>query len=186
GLGIETLKSVVPGMTAMNPGGTAFAFLLAGVALWVHSVSASHRVRKVGKACAGLVVGLALLRLGGYLVGWDGGPDQFLFRQQLDLEAAGTGLPNRMAPNTAAGLLLAGLALLLLDAPSRRGVWLAQSLSLAAGLIALLALLGYAYSALPLAGVERFIPMALNTAMALALISGRSLFARAARGLWAA
>src|SRR5262249_18261053 len=59
GLGIETLKSVVPGMTAMNPGGTAFAFLLAGVALWVHSVSASHRVRNVGKACAGLVVGLA-------------------------------------------------------------------------------------------------------------------------------
>src|SRR5262249_42064690 len=152
-----TLKSVIPGMTAMNPGGTAVAFLLAGVALWVLPASASDRVRIVGKACAGVVVGLALLRLGGYLGGWDGGPDQFLVREQLDLEAAGTGLPNRMAPNTAAGLLLAGLALLLLDAPSRLGVWLAQSLALAASVIALLALIGYAYSALPLAGVERFI-----------------------------
>src|SRR5262249_7358355 len=93
--------------------------------------------------------------------------------------------PNRMAPNTAAGLFLAGLALLLLDAPSRRGVWLAQSLALAAGVIALLALIGYAYSALPLAGVEQFIPMALNTAVALALISGGILCARPDRGLMA-
>src|SRR5262249_43022308 len=121
GWDIEPLKSVIPGKTAMNPGGTALAFLLAGVSLLVLSASDPRRFRSLGMACAGIVVGLALLRLGGYLGGWDGGPDQFLFRGKLDQEALYTGHPNRMAPNTAAALLLVGLALLLLDARSRRG-----------------------------------------------------------------
>ena len=82
------------------------------------------------------------------------------------------GYPNRMAPNTAAALLLVGLALLLLEARSRRGVLAGQFAALATAIIALLAIIGYAYSALPLAGIEQFIPMALNTALALALISG--------------
>ena len=103
------------------------------------------------------------MRLGGYLADWDGGPDQLLFRAKLDREAARTGHANRMAPNTAAALLLVGLALLLLDVRVRRGLWPAQFLALAAAVIALLAVVGYAYSAVALAGVEQFIPMALNT-----------------------
>ena len=87
-----------------------------------------------------------------------------------------------MAPNTAAALLLVGLALLLLDARSRRGVLAGQLAALATALIALLAIIGYAYSALPLAGIEQFIPMALNTAVALALISGGILAARPTAG----
>ena len=31
------LKSLIPGMTAMNPGGTALSFLLAGTSLWILS-----------------------------------------------------------------------------------------------------------------------------------------------------
>ena len=75
---IETLKSVIPGLVAMNPGGTAVAFVLAGVSLWIQSgppavaVASRHGVRRHGRA-------LALLRLGGYLLDWDGGPDQACF-----------------------------------------------------------------------------------------------------------
>ena len=62
------------------------------------------------------------------------------------------GQPNRMAPNTAAAFVLVGLALALLDVRTRRGVRPAQFLALAVGLIALLALIGYAYSAVSLIG----------------------------------
>ena len=50
-------------------------------------------------------------------------------------------------------------------------------------IIALLAIVGYAYSSLSLAGIERFIPMALNTALALAVISSGILAARPDRGV---
>ena len=56
------------------------------------------------------------MRLFGYLVEWDNGPDRLLFRVKLDLEALRTGHVNRMAPNTAAAMLLVGLALILLRA----------------------------------------------------------------------
>ena len=129
-----------------------------------------------------LLIGLA--RVGGYLAGWDGGPDQLLFRAALDREAARAGLPNRMSPNTAAAFVLVGLALMLLDARTRRrGIRPAQFLALAAGLIALLALIGYAYSATSLIGVKQFIPMALNTAIAFAILSVGILCARPDRGV---
>jgi len=100
-LDVEILKCVIPGMTAMNPGGTALAFLLAGVSLWSQSVTAGdRRLRHVGFACAVLVTLIASLRIVGYLIAWDGGPDQFLFREKLDREIPLLGYPNRMAPNT--------------------------------------------------------------------------------------
>jgi hypothetical protein len=100
----DTLKSVIPGMVAMNPGGTALALLLAALSLWIQTGPAGRRgrLRALGIACAGGVVLLAVLRLGGYWLGSDMGPDRLLFRQKLDLAALRTGHPNRMAPNTAA------------------------------------------------------------------------------------
>jgi signal transduction histidine kinase/DNA-binding response OmpR family regulator len=182
---IETAKCIIPGMTAMNPGGTAVAFLLAGVSLWIQSAPASRRLRAVAMACAVVVVLWGLLRLAGYLLAWDFGPDQLLFRHKLALEDQRAGYPNRMAPNTAAAMLLVGLSLLFLEARSRRGVLAGQLAALATAIIALLAIIGYAYSALPLAGIEQFIPMALNTAVALALISAGILCARPDRGVMA-
>jgi PAS domain S-box-containing protein len=170
-LEFEAAKSLFPGMVAMNPGGTALATLLAGASLLIQAMPASRRLRAVGMACAGLVVLLALLRLGGYWFVWDRGPDQWLFRERLDLEVLRTGQPNRMAPNTAAALVLVGLALLLLEIKSRASVLTAQFLALTTALLALLTIVGYAYSALALARIERFIPMALNTAAALGLLS---------------
>src|SRR5262245_26540845 len=113
---VPVLKSLVPGRTAMNPGGTALAFLLAGVSLWVQAPAVvTSRGRSVGIACAAIVVLFGLARLGGYLAGRDGGPDQWLFREALEREALRLGHPNRMAPNTAAAFVLVGLALALLD-----------------------------------------------------------------------
>jgi PAS domain S-box-containing protein len=184
---LAILKSIVPGRTAMNPGGTALAFVLAGVSLWAQALEGmASRRRAVGIACAAAVLLIGLARLGGYLVGWDGGPDQWLFRAGLEREAVSLLQPNRMAPNTAAAFVLIGLALILLDWETRRIIRPAQFFALGGGLIALLALIGYAYSAISLIGVERFIPMALNTAIGLAILSVGILLARPARGLMAA
>ena len=122
-------------------------------------------------ACAVAVILLGLLRFGGYLLEWDGGPDGLLFPDKLEREALATGHSNRMAPNTAAAMLLVGLALVLLKSRSRRAVLVAQVLALMTALIALVAFIGYAYSALNLAGIEAYIPMALNTAVAMGLMA---------------
>src|SRR5947209_11759085 len=135
---VEALRSGVPGFTAMNPGGTALALLLSGAALWLlaHGPAADRR-HVVGQILAALVVLISAARLAGYFFAWDGGPDRWLFAGQLLLEEARLGHPNRMAPNTAAGLLFAGLALLLPDTRVR-GRSVASLPALAAALIALL------------------------------------------------
>ncbi|HKI18003.1 MAG TPA: histidine kinase dimerization/phospho-acceptor domain-containing protein, partial [Isosphaeraceae bacterium] len=182
-LDIEAARRGIPGMVAMNPGGTALAVLLAGISLCIQTTTPGRRLQILGMACAAVVVSLALFRLGGYVLAWDRGPDQLLFREKLDLESLRTGQPNRMAPNTAAALLLVGLALLLLNVKSRRGVLVAQFLALSTALLALLTIVGYAYSALALTRIEQFIPMALNTALVLGLLSVGVLCARPDHGV---
>ena len=59
---VAALKSLTPGLTAMNPGGTALAFVLAGVSLWAQSsAGVTPRPRGVGIACAAgvLLIGIA-------------------------------------------------------------------------------------------------------------------------------
>ena len=59
----------------------------------------------------------------------------------------------------------------------------AEPLALVTALIALLAVVGYAYRALLLAGLRSYIPMALNTATAFAVLSLGVLFAKPDEGL---
>lgn len=182
------LKSVIPGAIAMNPGGAALAFLLAGAALYTRASEgvSSRRRRALGIACAVGVVLIGLSRLGGYLTGWDGGADPLLFHAKLDLEALPFGHSNGMTPNTAAAFVLVGLALATLDATLlRRRIWPAQYLALAAGLIALMALIGYAFRATALFGVRAIIPMGLNTAIGFVILCFGILCSRPDRGLMA-
>src|SRR5439155_10290019 len=130
-------------------------FLIAGLSLWMLSPAPPPGGQQVvGRALAVGVIGLATLGLTGYLFGWQHGPDQWLFHDQVLRDAERLGYANRMAPNTAAAFVAVGLALLLLDVRGRRGIWVAHGLALAANLLGLLTLLGYAYSALALTGVE--------------------------------
>jgi two-component system sensor histidine kinase/response regulator len=180
---IDAARSGIPGSVAMNPGGTALASLLAGVSLWIQAAPSSRRLRAVGLACGAVVVLLAAVRLGGYVLAWDHGPDRLLFSRKLEQEALRTDQPNRMAPNTAAALFALGTALVLVKTKSIRGVLAAQVLALTVALLVLLTIAGYAYSVLALARVEHFIPMALNTAVALGFLSTGILFASPDRAL---
>jgi PAS domain S-box-containing protein len=178
------LRSGLPGLVAMNPA-TAICFALAATALWLQADERDPGpVLPIARACAITIAVVALLVLAKYLLAWDVGPDQLLFRDQLT-SAAVNGIPNRMAPNTAVAFLLLGLGLLLPDAEFPRGHRLGQSLALVVGLIGLLALVGYAYASTPLYDIPSYFPMALNTAVAFFVLAGGLLCARPTHGVMA-
>jgi PAS domain S-box-containing protein len=184
-LDIEVLKRVLPGLVAMNPA-TAVAFVLAGAALllFLPTDAEDRGLGRVGRGLALPVALIGLLKLTGLLSGWDPGVDQLLFAQKLEAEATVSGVPNRMAPNTALNFILIGSGLLLLDRRTRRGnYWIAQYLVLAAGASSLLTVLGYAYGVGSFSGVAAHIPMALHTALAFLVLVVGILCARPERGL---
>jgi two-component system, sensor histidine kinase and response regulator len=180
-LDVGLLKSVLPGRVAMNPL-TALCFFLSALSLWLlRQEDSDPRLRRLGMACAVVVALAALIKLSGYLSGQHLGIDQLLFREKLDQSTP----PNRMAPNTALNFLWVGLWLWLLDVETRRGFRLAQWLILGAGLVSLLALIGYAYSVIAFYGVASYIPMAFNTALTFGVLCAGVLCARPERGLMA-
>jgi len=186
-LDIATLKSVLPGLATMKAN-TALAFILAGVSLWLLREDPSPRPSPLGgeggrrlgegrwwiaQGCACLVALLGALTLGEHLVGWDLGIDQLLFSS------------GRMAPATALGFLFLGLSLLLVAREKRGGQSAAHLLALGGALIALLALVGYAYNVQSLYGVGFYSSVALHTAFTSLALGVGVLFARPNRGLMA-
>ncbi|CAN5760510.1 hypothetical protein BH20GEM1_BH20GEM1_21980 [soil metagenome] len=174
----RTLKTVIPGLVAMNPL-TAIAFILAGGSLLFSGARFDAApARRLAVACAGAVVLIAVLRLLGYL-GADLGVDRVVFSWRLDAES----IPSRMAPNTAAAFLLAGLALLGLGSKAPRVRAATQILAIFVLAIAMVTLSGYAYHAGRLVQVKLFIPMAFHTAVSFAALSVGILSARPRVGL---
>jgi two-component system, sensor histidine kinase and response regulator len=179
---VEFLKNLLhPRRVAMNPA-TAIAFILCGTSLWLLRTERSARGYLTGNLCAAFVTLVGLLILAGYCFQWDVRIDHLLFADKLDLPGQ---TPNRMAPNTALAFFLAGLALLCLDLEWRGGFRPAQLFILGTMLVAVTTLIGYAYSILSLYQVGQHIPMALNSALAFALLGLGVLFARPDRGLMA-
>ncbi len=165
---IDSLKRVRPGWVSMNPA-SIVAFVLTGMALFcTASPPWSRWSTRAGAACAGIATLIGLLCLVHNVAGLDLGIDRILFAPRLD---DGQTIANRMAPNTAACFMLAGIALLLTR--TRFGRWraLAGVLVTAAGVIALLALVGYANGVSSLSTVGPLISMAAHTAAGFVLLS---------------
>lgn len=179
---IPALKSVLPGLVAMNPL-TAVAFMLGSVSLTIVSSHTDRApVRMLGQVAALLVALIGLTRLCDYLFEWKLGIDELLFNAALERDEL-FGLPNRMAPNTALNFVLSGIALAAVDHPVARRLYLVETLAFVSGMIAFQAIVGYAYSTRELYRIASFIPMAFNTAIAFLLLSTGVLCARADRGL---
>ena len=184
-LDVDVLKRVLPGLVAMNPI-TAIGFILAGVSLWLlQAERADRRARRAASACAVVVALIGLFKLLQLLFGVEFGIDQILFPGKLEAESALTGLPNRMAPNTALNFFLLGCAILFLDNRTRRGGWPAQYMVLSVAVVSVLALIGYLYGVTYLYGLASYIPMALHTTLTFLILSAGVLCARPERGLMA-
>ena len=170
---IELLRAGLPGRTPVNPA-TALALLLAACALWMHHQARgrpdSAPVRWLALTAASLVIALGVITLTGYFIGHNLRVDQVLFGAQL----AG----NRVAPNTGFALLLIGVALWLLNSPRRLRPALEQLVALFPIGVALISLLGYAYSAEGMYGLGELQRMALPTAASLFVLGIGILCAR--------
>src|SRR6476469_502691 len=174
---IELLRAGLPGRTPVNPA-TALALLLAASALWMHHQARgrpdSAPVRWLALTASSLVIALGMLTLIGYFIDHNLRVDQVLFGAQL----AG----NRVAPNTGFALLLIGVALWLLNSPLRLRRAPEQLVALFPIGVALISLLGYAYSAEGMYGLGELQRMALPTAASLFVLGIGILCARPDRG----
>ena len=158
----DALKGVYAGITIKA--NTALALLLSGISLQLLASGWNHVLaRLAGQALAVVVGAIGIATLSQHLVGWNLGIDQLLFAEAPG--AAATASPGRMGPPASTCFTFAGIALLLLHGGRRVSV--AQLLSVAISLVALLALTGYAYGAEMLYGLARYTGIALITAIAL-------------------
>ena len=154
------LKSIVPGLSPMNPL-TIVCFLLIAAAV----ASTAHQYRHA--ANINRLVGLFLVFVGVLILfrtftGIDPRIDQILFSSRLD--------GNRVAPNTAFNLMLIGTVLLMSRSVKRLG-GLMFGLLMVVGFISILSIVGYAFGLKELFGIAKFNPMALHAAVAFLLVN---------------
>ncbi len=180
-LDIEMLKRPLPTLVAMNPV-TAIAFIFLGVAVWAsHSEDASPPAVAAARWSALVVLLIGSFKLCEIMFGWFTGVDQIFFVDKLSLDP--TGVPNRMAPNTAFNFVLLSVAVIF--------PWRKQSgrIDPSTVLIVLsifgsfLPIVGYLYGTKPFYGIGQFIPMALHTAFTFLMLGLGLLFARPERAL---
>ena len=180
-LGARILIRLLPSVVVMNPL-TALMFIFAGVALWLRiRFIGSVRARVWIVVLSGSVAIVGLLKLADYVFGFPFHIDRLLFETRLPLYARFRG--SEMAPNTALCLLFLGLALICFRAQDLKRLCPAQALVLAAGLIVLLALVGYIYRVLVLNRLGMSKPMSLESALVCALLCLGFLAAQPRRGV---
>lgn len=179
-LHVPVLKSVAPGLIAMNPL-TASLFLIAGFAL----IRAGQRYRKrpdiLVMICGVLIIVGGATKVADCVFHFDRSVDEMMFQQQVN--SPGPYGSSEIAMNTALGFICCGAGLLLLDLQTKRGTRPAQAFIVIVGLLALLALIGYGYRVLPLYSFGSRLPMALNTAICFELFAVAALAVRPSRGI---
>jgi signal transduction histidine kinase len=181
--GVEWLIRILPNDVTMNPM-TALGFICLGLALWQKTgkhQAVTNLKRWLPYVLAGSAAIIGAMKLAQCLSGWSFHIDRLLFVSRL--ASANGASANEMAPNTALDFLLCGLAIILMDFELKKGARPAQALVLIAGLIALLALIGYSYSVLVLYRLRGAIPMELATAMDFAVFCLGFLAARPQSGI---
>jgi PAS domain S-box-containing protein len=174
-LDIDAFKSVVPGLATMKFN-TALGFVLLGAALWIQTrrLPSPALARGLGFAVAGLAT-LTLIECG---AGRSLGIDQLIVADPRTRVS-----PGRMSTATALNFLLLGLAVAVSGWRSRLSRRAADGLGAAAGLIALVAVVGYLYDVESLYRVAPFSSMAIHTAVGFGLACVAVIFSDPTDGL---
>lgn len=182
-LDIQMLKSVSPHWVSIKPN-TAVAFMLLGAALYMLQDRSPKTARRTVQITAQILAAIASLigfmSLIEYAMGWNLGIDQLLFKEPA--HAIGTANPGQMAPVTAACLIVLGISLLHIDLKKYSWYSVTQWLAIAAGVIGLLGVVGYAYGVRALYELSSYTDMAFPTAAAFIILSAGIVFARPDRG----
>jgi hypothetical protein len=165
---IPILKTGLPGLITMKAN-TAIGFLMAGLAvLFARSTTSVAGVR-IRLPFTAAVLALGCSTLFEHIFNLNLGIDELLFYD--DPTIPGVTLRGRMSPVSAVGFCLAGLSLFFLNRRGRRfqrwALWCAVPVSL----LAVQAIMGYAYGVRALFQVLPFSALAIHTAMAFLLLS---------------
>jgi PAS domain S-box-containing protein len=175
-LASERLKTVMPGLVAMNPL-VAIGLIVLATALWLQRDRSASRRRQIAVGLATAVASVGGLKMISYALRFDLPVDRWLFANSLG--------DNRMAPNAALCLLMSGGALASIDHVRARRFWPAQGATFVVMTVSLVSLMGYSFGATSLYQMGSYVPIALNTAAAFGVLSVGILFARPDRGIWA-
>jgi PAS domain S-box-containing protein len=173
----------VGGGTITMKANAALGLVACGAALALSArPTPSSVARRVSTACAAFAILLGAATFCEHLLGWNLGIDQLLAREPAG--AAATSSPGRMGLPASVSFLLIGTGLLFLsrdeDRRSRH-----EPFALLAGLLNLLALVGYLYGASELYAVAKWTGIAWPTALMFVTLSLGALCARPAGGLMA-
>jgi len=175
-LDIPGLMTVLPGLTTMKAN-VGLSFVASGAALLLLRAAAGGgaRARLWLAAALGLVpLGLGALTLVEYIAGVRLGIDELLF---LDPQTTSAPFNGRMAPATAGGLVISGMAIVLLAfgaghrKSTDRSVLAGHVLAAVPGAVGYLSLAGYAYGVQEFYRLGPFIAVALNTGIAFVLLA---------------
>jgi len=163
---IEVFRQMLPGLVRMKAN-TATAFVLCGTSLYLHTLRQIPPVLLlIRRAAALLVIFIGLVTLGEYASGWNAGIDQLLFTEQAGAEY--TSHPGRMSNITAANFVLAGGALLLMEA----GFWrISQAFAFALAAFTLLPLGGYMFADMSLTHIGNTTAIAAHTVAGFVLLA---------------
>ena len=172
---IPAFKSVLPGLVSMKSN-TALCLCMVGLSLSMSGTRGSPELRRIGWFLAVTTLSIALLTLIEYITQYDIGIDQLLFAD--DSGDSPHASPGRMALVTAISLTLSSLAIVSLNARPL----LAQRAALAVVAVAVVSIAGYAFGAQSFYTLVGFTSVALNTAIALLLLSLGILAARTTVG----
>jgi PAS domain S-box-containing protein len=177
---IPFLKSILPDLATMKVN-AALCFVLSGIALWLgKDEAASDKKIWIARGCAVLVTMLGLLTLGEFAFRMNFGIDQLLFK---DIETPQIAFPGRIGFTSAINFVLIGVGLYVLTLQAWKGESVSQPLALVAGIIALLALIGYLYDVESLHRVGRYSHMALHSAINFIMLAVGICCARPQKGL---
>jgi len=160
-LDLAFLKGPVPGLVQMKAN-TAIGLLAMGFSLFLLTLTPSDGLRRAAGVAGGVAVLIGALTIVEYVVGRNLGIDEVMFR---DVDAVATVHPGRLAPQTAIDFLCLGSALVAMSGRRARHS-LVDAFTGLGLVIALFAVLGYAYGASSLHKLPSLTPMALHTAIA--------------------
>ena len=164
-LGVEWLKTLSPGVATMKAN-TAIAACALALAVWLVT---SGRLPRLAAGLGIAVAALSGATLLQYAVGLDLRIDEALVSDDGPL--VGSVAAGRMASNTAAALLLLGVAIALRTTTARRAGQVGDALAVAAGLLSAVALVGYTSDARALYAVWDATEMPVRASLSLTVLA---------------
>ncbi len=176
---LPVLTRLAPEWPSMKPV-TATAFVLTGVALLLSRERTAPERRRIARWCAAIVAMIAIATLADYA--FDLGIPFGMFLGHA-APVAGEDLPGRMSGGTAAGFLLLGVGVLLLDSRRRVARWTMEGAAALCALLALLAIEGYVFDVSHLIAFAPYGSMALHTAVLLFAGAAGLVLTRPNRGI---